>query len=314
MTIKESLLWGWKNLQSCEKYLDPETDSERLLEFVLKLNKTQLYLNLEKELSAWQKIKYQNLIKKRAKLYPLAYLLKEVGFYNLTLNIKPGVFIPRPETELLVTEILRILKSERNNLICEIPGPPLDKRIQRIPGMTISKPISISEIGIGSGAIALALLNNAPEKIKNYYANDLSAKARQIAGENARKYKLSKKLKIIAGKNLKPLEKYRSEILIANPPYVPYKKYQKSLTIQSEPWQAITDKNDGLDFFRQLVADLKTYDYYPNLIALEFDEDTTAGLLKVLKPLLKKYTYKIYQDWQGLDRFIILKNKKQSSC
>jgi len=286
MTIKESLLWGWKNLQPCEKYLDPETDSERLLEFVLKLNKTQLYLNLEKKLSAWQKIKYQNLIKKRAKLYPLAYLLKEVGFYNLTLNIKPGVFIPRPETELLVTEILRILNT----------------------GMT--NPISISEIGIGSGAIALALLHNAPEKIKNYYANDLSVKARQIAGENARKYKLSKKLKIIAGKNLKPLEKYRSEILIANPPYVPYKKYQKSLTIQAEPWQAITDKNDGLDFFRQLVADLKTYDYYPNLIALEFDEDTTAGLLKVLKPLLKKYTYKVYQDWQKLDRFLILQRKK----
>lgn len=287
MTIKESLLWGWKNLQSCEKYLDPETDSERLLEFVLKLNKTQLYLNLEKKLSAWQKIKYQNLIKKRAKLYPLAYLLKEVGFYNLTLNIKPGVFIPRPETELLVTEILRILNTR------------------------IAKPISISEIGIGSGAIALALLHNVPEKIKNYYANDLSVKARQIAGENARKYKLSKKLKIIAGKNLKPLEKYRSEILIANPPYVPYKKYQKSLTIQSEPWQAITDKNDGLDFFRQLVADLKTYDYYPNLIALEFDEDTTAGLLKVLKPLLKKYTYKVYQDWQKLDRFLILERKNK---
>ena len=106
------------------------------------------------------------------------------------------------------------------------------------------------------------------------------------------------------------LAKYNCPILIANPPYVPYKKYQQSPTVQAEPWRAITDKNDGLDFFRRLLIDLKNSNYYPELIALEFDEDTTAALLKVLKPLLKKYSYKIYKDWQGLDRFLILSTKK----
>jgi release factor glutamine methyltransferase len=243
MTIKEALLWGWQTLQSKDAHLDSQADSERLLEYVLKCGKTQIFLNLKEKLSPWQKIKYQRLIKKRAKLYPLAYLLGDVAFYNLTLKIKPGVFIPRPETELLVDELLKILKSEK-------------------------QAVTISEIGIGSGAIALALLHNAPNKIQKYYANDLSLKARQVASVNARQCKLSAKLKIIAGKNLKPLEKYQAQILIANPPYVPYQKYKNSPTIQSEPWQAITDKNDGLDFFRQLVSDLKTYDYYPQIIAL----------------------------------------------
>lgn len=220
--------------------------------------------------------------------------------------------MPRPETELLVEEILKILKDDKNNLICEIPGSPLDKKIQRSPGMTSlnSNTISIAEIGIGSGAIAVTLLHNAADKISAYYANDLSFKARRNAAANARQHKVSKKLKIIAGKDVAGLAKYNCPILIANPPYVPYKKYQQSATVQAEPWRAITDKNDGLDFFRRLVIDLKNLNYYPKLIALEFDENTTAGLLKVLKPLLKKYSYKIHQDWQGLDRFLILKLKK----
>lgn len=286
MIIKEALLWGWKTLQAQEKYLDPQLDSETLLEFVLKIGKTQLYLNLEKPLSRWQKYRYQQLIKKRAKLYPLAYLLGTVGFFNLTLKIKPGVFVPRPETELLVEELLKILKSQKRT-------------------------VTVTEIGIGSGAIALALLHNAGNKIQKYYANDLSLKARQTATTNAKKYKVGPKLKIIAGKNLAPLQKYQSEILIANPPYVPYKKYKKSLTIQNEPWRAITDKNDGLDFFRQLVSDLKKFNYYPKFIALEFDEDTTTELLKILKPLLKKYIYTVHKDWQELDRFLILELKNK---
>lgn len=290
MLIKEALLWGWKNLQTQEPHLDANADSERLLEFVLKNDKTHLYLNLDKSLRPGQKLRYQSLIKKRAKLYPLAYLLGEVGFYNLTLKITPGVFVPRPETELLVEEILKILKSKK------ISGT--------------GKTISIAEIGIGSGAIAVTLLHNAADKISNYYANDLSFKARRNAAANARQHKVSKKLKIIAGKDVGGLAKYNCPILIANPPYVPYKKYQQSVTVQAEPWRAITDKNDGLDFFRRLVIDLKNLNYYPELIALEFDEDTTAALLKVLKPLLKKYSYKIHQDWQGLDRFLILKLKK----
>ncbi len=310
MLIKEALLRGWKTLQAQEKYLDPQLDSEQLLEFVLKIGKTQLYLNLDKALSRWQNFRYQQPLKKRAKLYPLAYLLGTVGFYNLTLKIKPGVFVPRPETELLVDEMLKILKDDKNNPIYEIPGPSLNKKKQRRPGMTKTNTITVAEIGIGSGAIALALLHNAPEKIEKYYADELSLKARQVAAANARQYKLGHKLKIIAGKNLAPLKKYSAQILIANPPYVPYKKYKKSPTIQNEPWRAITDKNDGLDFFRQLISDLKEFAYYPEIIALEFDEDTTAGLLKVLKPLLKKYTYTIYKDWQKLDRFLILRNKK----
>lgn len=284
MRVKEALLWGWQQLQNFDQYLDPSADSERLLEFVLKINKTQLYINLDKTLSAWQKFRYQKLLKKRATLYPLAYLLGETDFYNLTLKIKGGVFIPRPETELLVDELLKILK-------------------------TLPQANSISEIGIGSGAIALALLHNAPKKIKNYYANDPSLKARLCSTRNARRLKLDKKLKVLRGRDVGPLLPYQADILIANPPYVPYQKYQKSPTIQAEPWLAITDKNDGLDFFRRLVTDLKTFNYYPQLIALEFDEDTTDALLKVLKPLLKKYTYKIHQDWQKLDRFLILKIK-----
>jgi release factor glutamine methyltransferase len=286
MIIREALLWGQKILQAQDKYLNPQIDSEQILEFILKINKTKLYLNLEEPLSHWHKLRYQRLIKKRAKLYPLAYLLGTAAFYNLTLKIKTGVFVPRPETELLVEELLKILKSQKHA-------------------------VTISEIGIGSGAIALALLHNAPEKIEKYYANDLSLKARQIAKTNARQYQLDTKLKIIAGKNLPPLQKYRAEILIANPPYVPYKKYQTSPTIQNEPWRAITDKNDGLDFFRQLLNDLTKFNYYPEIIALEFDEDTTTELLKVLKPLLKLYTHTIHKDWQGLDRFIVMKYKNK---
>jgi len=281
MTIKEALIWGQKILDPQEKYLNSQADSERLLEFVLQIDKTQLYLNLETSLSFWQKIKYQKLIKKRSRLYPLAYLIGEVGFYNLTLKIKPGVFIPRPESELLVDELLKIINKAEAS-------------------------VRVAEIGVGSGAIALSLLKNSEQKISAYYANDLSFRARRCTKHNARILNLANKIKVIAGRDLKPLLPYHAEILIANPPYVPYQKYQQSPSIQAEPWRAITDKNDGLDFFRRLVTDLQEANYYPQIIALEFDEDTTTTLLKILAPLFAHYTYQVHQDWQQLDRFIIL--------
>lgn len=284
--IKELLIWAERNLKENNEILNPQLDSEYLLEEILKKDKTYIYSNPEKKVNFWQFLKFRSFIKKRKKLYPLAYLTKHKEFYNIDLEINNKIFIPRPETEILIETVLNYIENKNQK-------------------------ISIAEIGGGSGAIGISLLENT-KLIKNYYISDISKYARNIIKKNAEKYNIGNKLKILDKANLSPFLSFPIvDILISNPPYVPYEKYKKSKTITYEPSNAITDYKDGTVFYEKLFKDLLENKYFPNYIILEIDEDTALAIKKKFEILKSIYSFDILKDLQNLDRFIILEKKEQ---
>src|SRR6056297_3338165 len=110
-TIKNLLNWGQQTLSSKKQYLDPQQNSELILSFILKKDLTYLYAHPEKELNCWQRARFYYYIKKRRKLYPLAYIRGYTYFYNLKIKILKNVFIPRPESEILVQKVLEYIKN-----------------------------------------------------------------------------------------------------------------------------------------------------------------------------------------------------------
>ena len=143
MRIKQSLEFAIKKINIL--------DAEILLSYAIKKNKTFLYTHPEYKLNNNQINKFKKYIIKRSGGEPIAYIIKNKKFYNLDFFVNKNVLIPRPETEMLVEETLKLVRD--------------DKKIQ-----------SIIDIGTGSGCIIISLVKNIKNKNINFYATDISKK------------------------------------------------------------------------------------------------------------------------------------------
>lgn len=224
-TIIELINWGTDFFK--EKQIESQRlNIELLLCKVLKCERLYLYTNFDKPLSEQELAELRDFVKRRATGEPLQYIIGTVDFYKLNLNVNPSVLIPRPETEQLV-EIILSQNGDKKNL-------------------------RILEIGTGSGCIAIALAQNLPDS--EVYAIDISLDALKLAKENANlnevKNVFFKKMDIL---NEIPQKKY--DIIVSNPPYIPlleYKDLEKELFF--EPEIALTDKSDGLGFYKRFAS------------------------------------------------------------
>ena len=204
---------------------NPRKEIEILLQNILACSRVDLYLRFEEPLAKIQLSKLREWVQRRKNHEPIQYITGKAGFYNLVLNITPGVLIPRPESERLVEVLLETVDKKSN--------------------------ISILDIGTGSGCLALALGKELPNtKITGI---DNSAKAIEIAELNAETLKIKNVnfLQIDVFEN-KIEGKY--DVIISNPPYIP-KKEMESLMLDVkdfEPNSALTDLADGLNFYRKI--------------------------------------------------------------
>lgn len=266
MTIAESL----------KKHSNIEI--EILLGYVLNKPKEFLYLNRELKLSATQVTKLEQLAKQRALGMPIAYLIGEKYFYGLNFKVNENVLIPRPESEWLIDEALRIIK----------------KRQQRLN----RKMLRVLDIGTGSGAIAVSLaFNSDPTKV-DVYASDISDKALKLAKQNANRAKV--KINFIKSDLLTKVSG-KFDIVIANLPYVPqtdYKKYYDNL--KYEPKLALTDGTDDFILIKKLITQLPKVLNKDGVVILEIDPK--AAQLKI--PI--RYKKQIIKDIHKLDRYIKL--------
>jgi len=279
----------------------PILDIELLLSKTLNKPKEFLFAYPEKNLTSLQFSKFKNLFNRRSKGEPIAYLLSHKEFYKLDFKVNKNVLIPRPETELLVEEIIKYHKSAIRNL---------------------KSAINIIEIGVGSGAIIIALAKNIPKA--EFIATDISTKALNIAKQNAKFHKI--KIKFLKGNLLDPtLQLPNSQptlavakttvgegqflipnsIIIANLPYLTNQEL-KNPTIQKEPKLALDGGPDGLKYFRQLFTQLQKYNLKPKAIFLEIGYKQSQKIKNLTKQILPKYKFHVKKDLCGLDRIIIL--------
>jgi len=233
----------------------PRLNAQLLLAEILNCKKLDLYLKFDRPLSEEETEKYRSWVLRRSKFEPLQYIIGKVEFYGLPFKVTPDVLIPRPETEILVEEVINFCKNKKS--------------------------IRILDIGTGSGNIPVALAKNMNGA--DITAIDISEKAITIAKENANVNSVENKINFITADVNSFSVNDKFDCVISNPPYVSKEEFQ---TLQQEikdyePRIAVTDSNDGLDFYRVIAAQSKKLLKPGGKIFLEVGKDQ-SGFVKQL--------------------------------
>ncbi len=236
VTIGRALVAATQRLTSAG--LDtPRLDSEVLLAHLLDLARSQLYTHSDRVLSAAERTAFEELIKRRFRHEPVAYLVGIKAFYNLDLAVDPRVLIPRPETELLVDLALDLVGRE---------------------GARGQQPVRMADVGTGSGAIALAVAAHAAAV--QVVAIDISPAALALAQENACRLGLASRISFLLGDLLTPLPG-PVHLIVANLPYIAEAEWpslQPDIA-DFEPALALSGGADGLDLIRRLLHQAPAY-------------------------------------------------------
>ena len=230
-TIAETLKLASKQLREASVANDL-LDAQTLLAEALGKDRTYLIVNFNEQLSDELLAGYQRLIARRASGEPLQYITGHQEFFGLEFEVTPAVLIPRPETELIVEEVIRLVDVHK-----------------------IAKPV-IVDVGTGSGCIAIALARELEDA--KVTAVDISETALEIARRNAAKHELADRVRFVNSDLLAAFPEIQfADFILSNPPYVAVHELP---TLQREvrdwePHTALTDNADGLSFYRRLLAD-----------------------------------------------------------
>ncbi len=221
MQLKQALTSAVDRLESSDVG-SPRMNAEVLLMFVLGVHRAYLYAHPERELTAEEESRYDEVLAQRATGMPSQYITGHQEFWGLDFIVSPAVLIPRPETEHLVETVLELAR--------EVPRPKL------------------VDIGTGSGCIALALAHEL--KGAEVYAVDLSPEALEIAHANAVRLQLDRSVQFLRSNVLEALMNTSGfDFVVSNPPYVGFDeadKVQKSVR-DFEPRMAVFAGEQGLD-------------------------------------------------------------------
>ncbi len=268
---------------------NPRLDAELLISYALNSSRVQLYTQFDRVLEPEELKKIKELIKRRALREPLAYIRGVKEFYSLEFIVSPAVLIPRPETELLVEEVLK-----------NPPNPPLSKGGEG--------GFKILDLGTGSGCIAITLAKHLPQA--QIWAMDISADALEIAKLNAKKHGVENQISFIQGDILLPeIQKALPpfDLIISNPPYIPSDQIPGlAPEVIYEPKLALEGGPDGLHFYQQISLFSKTHLKPNGWIILEIGENQ-AESLKTLFHDAGFESVEIQKDLAGKNRLLLTK-------
>jgi release factor glutamine methyltransferase len=206
---------------------DGAMEARLLLQHVLGVNRAWLISHANDVLQTNRDGEFQALLTRRLAGEPIAYLIQQREFYGLTLRVSPATLIPRPDSETLV-----------------------DAALEKIPHPS-TKPITVLDLGTGSGAIALAIAHNRPQA--SVLAADASDAALTVAQDNASELKLSN-VKFALSDWYANLAEQRFDVIVSNPPYIAKNDPHLSQgDLRFEPLSALAAGLDGLDDIRQIT-------------------------------------------------------------
>ncbi|MDO4177815.1 MAG: peptide chain release factor N(5)-glutamine methyltransferase [Phascolarctobacterium sp.] len=278
-TIKKIL--EWTKQYFTDKGVDnPRLDAEILLCAVLGCRRIDLFLDQDRPLVEKELGQYKSYVLRRAKHEPIAYILGEKAFMNNTFKVTPATLIPRPETELLVESIVRVaplLKSEGD--------------------------VKILDIGTGSGAIIVSLLDLLPEA--KGVGVDISVDALIVAKENAERIGVKSRCGFMRSDLFSklPLDK-KFDIIVSNPPYIPEADMAGlDEDVKKEPVTALLGGEDGLDFYRRIIAEASTHMETNGLLAFEVGINEAKQVAQLCLDAGFKAT-SMRKDYAGIERHV----------
>jgi release factor glutamine methyltransferase len=252
--------------------------AELLLARALVLNRAGLLARVGDPMPEGARGELDELMRRAALGEPIAYILGEREFYGLSFAVRPGVLIPRPETELLVGELLAFARR----------GEPV---------------ATVVDVGTGSGAIAVAVAVNLPNA--GVLAIDRSREALAIADENVRRHGVADRVDLLLGDLLAGLAG-EHDVVVANPPYVPTAQIA-ALQPQVRDWEpriALDGGEDGLDPHRRLLTQLRGRLRPGGLVLMEIADDRGPAALAMARGMLPDADVDLLPDAFGRDRAI----------
>ena len=258
MTVKEAL-------QSAAEYLaeqrlrSPRQDADLLVASVLQRDRTFLYTYPEHQLSTAQKHLFQQWLIKRGEHYPLQYLRGKQEFYGREFSVRPGVFIPRPETELVLEAALGLLR--------ESP----EEHLRAI------------DVGTGSGCIGITLACEEPRVVVT--ATDVSPIALKVARQNAEKHHCLDRLEFREGQTLNPVRDRLGyyHLVVSNPPYVSHEERSRvdDAVDKHEPREAVYAAESGQEIYKQLFSEARKVLQAQGKLVVELGEGARQGICRL---------------------------------
>jgi release factor glutamine methyltransferase len=204
------------------------------------------------EIDAAAAERFERMVTRREAREPLAYIVGHREFFSLEFEVRPGVLIPRPETETVVEAALDFLRERERHWRASAVGA-----VRELPSYRAA---TVLDIGTGSGAIAIAIAANAPGV--RIVALDISKVSREVAADNARRHRCADRITFLEGdcfaafEGGAPLDPF--DLMVSNPPYIAEAEFAALApeVRDFEPRVALEGGRDGLNFYRKIVAGL----------------------------------------------------------
>ena len=252
-------------------------EAELLLRHILRIDRTLLYTEFDRELTPQQEESYRQCIERRLKGEPSAYITGHREFFGLDFLVDNNVLIPRPETELLVEQA--ITRSRK-----------------------YSAPL-IADIGIGCGAIAISLALSLPDA--HIDAVDISEAAVAVAKRNCRKHSVQNRVRFLIGNMLEPLSE-PADIIVTNLPYVRTADLPRVNTIGFEPPLALDGGIDGLDMIRRLCFQVREKIKPLGCLLMEIGMGQSEAVTNLLRSIFPSAYIEVITDLSGIKRVVCL--------
>lgn len=264
----ENDIWTVKRiLEWIEGYLaqhgdeNPRVSAQWLVSEALGVSRMQLFLDAERPLSADERAVLRDWTRRRGAGEPLQYITGETAFRHITVKVRPGVLIPRPETEVLVSEALALLPTApkpQDGLDAELlrQFSELGGDIDAEDMGTVKSRLLVADICTGSGCIACSIATEHPQT--HVIATDISPDAAALTRENVTSLNLGEHVDVLEcdlGEGIDSALIGTFDLIVSNPPYIPTAVLADipSEVAEFEPSLALDGGEDGLNIFRRLL-------------------------------------------------------------
>ena len=279
MNISTALSSAAENLAEAG-IAEPRKEAASLMAFILDRDAAFVIAHSEDELAANQKLLFDSCVRRRAKREPFQYITRRQEFYGLEFEVTPDVLIPRPETEILVECAVNILSG-------------------------LERP-HFSEIGVGSGCISVAILDNVASATA--VGVDVSEAALNVARRNAERHNVAERLDLMQSDVFVGLSGRTFDLIVSNPPYVPAGEIGslQPEVRDHEPRTALDGGHDGLDLVKRIIGDAPQYLKPQGYMLLEMGHEQSAKV-RELFDMRRWNEPEFIADLQGISRIVKVK-------
>lgn len=273
-SIREALRKGAARMREASG--TPALDARVLLKHVLKKDDTYLLVHGDESLSKEEQDLYELFLQKREQGMPVAYITGSKEFMGMEFRVNEHTLIPRPDTEVAVTEALEAIRSHGYR--------------------------KVLDLCCGSGAIGLSVA--ASFEFTNVTLSDINKEALDVASENAVRLGLEERVRIMYSDLFSSIED-SYDLIVSNPPYISgedMKKLEKTVR-DYEPHLALYGGDSGLDFYRSITQQAPRYLRENGMLIFEIGYDQSSEVEKMMKEYGFKNVHTV-KDFSGLSRVV----------